>query len=281
MTGDGGFFHGGFMGLISAIAIMGWACQGTTMGPVGVVAVTRNPKRTVPLGIIVTCVVVSVVYGLMSYVAAGVLPYDQTAGQNLSATARVILPNSLFTFFVIGGGICAIISSFLMVLVMIRYPLAQMAEDGWLPKVFQKRTEEGYPYMCYLLVYIVALIPIVANMSVSSAVSMLMIPTMLLNVFLNTCCILLPKKYPGQYAKRSIKIPTSIYGVLCILGGICAGIVALTLFIDLTLKDAVIACGVILLPLFFSWLSLKNNSVDVKKLEMKKDKIIEDALQAE
>lgn len=30
---DGGFFHNGFAGMISAIAIMGWACQGTTMVP--------------------------------------------------------------------------------------------------------------------------------------------------------------------------------------------------------------------------------------------------------
>ena len=71
---DGGFCHNGFAGILSAIAIMGWACQGTTMGPVGVVPITKNPKRTIPMGIIVTCVVVSIVYGLMSYVAAGVLP---------------------------------------------------------------------------------------------------------------------------------------------------------------------------------------------------------------
>lgn len=45
---------------------MGWACQGTTMGPVGVISITKNPKRTVPMGIIVTCIIVSIVYGLMS-----------------------------------------------------------------------------------------------------------------------------------------------------------------------------------------------------------------------
>ena len=60
---DSGFFHGGMAGLISAIAIMDWACQGTTMSPVGVVAV---------------------VYGLMSYVAAGVLPYERRQ-RNLNA----------------------------------------------------------------------------------------------------------------------------------------------------------------------------------------------------
>ena len=136
---DGGFCHSGFAGILSAIAIMGWACQGTTMGPVGVVPITKNPKRTIPMGIIVTCVVVSVVYGLMSYVAAGVLPYEQIAGQNLSVTASAIMPNhALFAFFVIGGGVCAIISSFLAVLAMIREPLSHMADDGWFPVAFRK-----------------------------------------------------------------------------------------------------------------------------------------------
>ena len=144
-TFDGGFFHGGFGGMISAIAIMGWACQGTTMGPVGVVPITKNPKRTIPMGILVTCVVVSVVYGLMSYVASGVLPYEQIAGENLSVTAQAIMPHGLFAFFVIGGGICAIISSFLAVLAMIREPLSHMADDGWFPSAFRKKSSDGYP----------------------------------------------------------------------------------------------------------------------------------------
>ncbi len=71
---DGGFFHGGTAGLISAIAIMGWACQGTTMGPVGVVAITEKPKRTVPLGIVVTCLVVAVIYGLIVAACVVILP---------------------------------------------------------------------------------------------------------------------------------------------------------------------------------------------------------------
>ena len=187
---DGGFCHSGFAGILSAIAIMGWACQGTTMGPVGVVPITKNPKRTIPMGIIVTCVVVSVVYGLMSYVAAGVLPYEQIAGQNLSVTASAIMPNhALFAFFVIGGGVCAIISSFLAVLAMIREPLSHMADDGWFPAAFRKKNKDGYPYFCFLLVYIMALIPILTDMSVDNAITMLMIPTMLINAYLNAARI--------------------------------------------------------------------------------------------
>ena len=275
---DGGFFHGGMAGLISAVAIMGWACQGTTMEPVGVVAITEKQKRTVPLGIIVTCLVVAVVYGLMSYVASGVLPYEQVAGQNLSVAAKEIMPQSLFVFFVIGGGVCAIMSSFLMVLVMIRYPLAQMADDGWLLPVFKKKDADGYPFVSYLLVYIVALVPILTGMNVDSAISMLMIPTMLINAYLNVACMVIPRKYPGQFAKRALRIPRFIYDICSILGGVCALIIAVTLFKDLTVSDAIVAACVVIFPLVFSWIALKAKSVDADTLAKARDEIIRSAL---
>ncbi len=278
MSYDGGFVHNGFSGIMSAIAIMAWACQGTTMGPVGVISITKDPKKTVPMGIFVTCVIVAVVYGLMSYVATGILPYDQIAGQNISVTAREFLSGGLFSYFVLGGGICAIISSFLSVLAMIRDPLSNMVEDGWFPNSFKKKSEDGYPYFMFLIVYIVALIPILTGMSVSNAISMLMIPTMLINAYLNISCASIPEKYPESFENRSIKIPVGIYKFLCVLGGISALIIAFTLFKDLTAQDAVVAAAVVIIPLVFSAIALKNGSVDKNKLEKNKLEIINKAM---
>ncbi len=278
---DGGFFHGGFLGIISAIAIMGWACQGTTMAPIGVIAVTRDPRRTIPLGIIISCAVVSLVYALMSYVAVGVLPYSAVAGHNLSVTAKEIMPAGLFDFFVIGGGVCALISSFLMVLLMIRYPLAQMADDGWLPPVFRRKTKSGYPYMCFLLVYLVALVPILTGMNVESAVSMLMIPTMILNVYLNAVCFRIPEKYPEQFAKSSVRTSRRLFKVFSVLGAVCAGNVAVSLFMDLTRTDTIVAACVVGLPILFSWIALRRGLVDVKMLRENREKIIADAVSVE
>ena len=42
---DGQFFSGGFGGLIGAIAMMSFACQGTTMAPVSVMPATKKPWR--------------------------------------------------------------------------------------------------------------------------------------------------------------------------------------------------------------------------------------------
>ncbi|MCR5228761.1 MAG: APC family permease [Solobacterium sp.] len=278
---DGGFFHSGFGGAVSAIAVMGWACQGTTMGPIGVVQITENPKKTIPLGILVTCAVVSVVYGLMSYVASGVLPYAQIAGENLSVTAEAILPRGLYAFFVLGGGICAIISSFLAMLAMVREPLSRMADDGWLPALFRKKSPDGYPYFCFLLTYILALVPILTGMSVGNAISMLMIPVMLINSYLNISCVRIPREYPEQFARRSIKMPLWIYNACSILGGICAAVVAITLFMDLTAKDAAVAAAVVIIPLIFSAIALKTGSASAGELNERRREIVRTALKAE
>lgn len=170
-SADGGFFHGGFTGFVSALAVMGFACQGTTMAPVSMAAVTKNPKRTIPLGIIIITLLLAVIYGAMGIVAGGVLPYAETAGQNISVTARAIFPNALYVFFVVGGGIGAIASSALGGLGMFRYPLLQVANDGWLPSVFKKTDKNGYPYAIYLLFYVISVFPIVTGRSLDAIVS--------------------------------------------------------------------------------------------------------------
>lgn len=278
---DGGFFRGGFSGFISAIAVMGWACQGTTMAPVSMAAVTKDPKRNITLGIIIITFILSLVYGLMAYVAGGVLPFDKIAGQNLSVTAEVILPRGLFLFFVVGGGIGAIASSLLGGLAMVRYPLIHIAEDGWLPEIFKKKTKKGYPVYVYAVFYIISLIPILTGMALDAAVSLVMIPSMLMNIYMNLGCLTIPKKYPEQWANRSIKMNKVFYDICCVLGSICAGIVAFNLFKDLKQQDAIIATIMLVTIFFLSWLRLKQGAVSKEHLEKNKKEIVRKALEAE
>lgn len=280
-TGDGGFFRGGFPGFLSAIAVMGWACQGTTMAPVSMAAVTKNPKKTLPVGILIITVILSVIYGLMAYVAAGVLPYEQIAGANLSVTAQAIFPKGLYLFFVVGGGIGAIASSLLGGLAMFRYPLLHIAEDGWLPKVFKKTTKDGYPYLSYLVFYLVGVIPILTGMNIDSVVSLVMIPSMLINIYVNLACLKLPERYPEQWEKRSIRMGKGLYSVCCVLGALCAGMVAFNLFKDLNMQNAIICSCIIIALLGLSYWRLKIGAVKKEDLELRKEQIVKAALAAE
>ena len=57
--------------------------------------------------------------------------------------------------------------------------------------------------------------------------------------------------------------------------------VAITLFKDLTLKDAMVAAGVIIIPLVFSWIALHTGSVSAEDLHAKRQTIVDNALKAD
>jgi len=275
---DGGFFKGGVPGFFSAIAIMGWACQGTTMAPVSLVAVTEKPKHTIPIGILWVTLALAVIYGAMSIVAAGVLPYDKVAGANLSVTAQAIFPKSIYVVFVLGGGVCAIATSLLGGIAMLRYPLMKIADDGWLPAAFKKQTKNGYPWVIQLTFYILSVLPIVLGFSLDSIVSLVMIPCMLMNLYLNVACITLPKRYPEQWKKCALRMPIPLYNVVCVLSALCAGIVAFNLFKDLKPKDMIASLVIIAVCAGLSVLRLKTGAVKREDLKANRESIVAQAL---
>ncbi len=276
-TYDGGFFREGFGGFVAAIAVMGWACQGTTMAPISMAAVTEKPKRTLPKAIVIITILLAAIYALMAYVASGVLPYEQVAGANISVTAEAILPRGLYLFFVIGG-VGALASSMLGGIGMMRYPMLQVAEDGWLPAIFKKTTKSGYPYISYLMFYLISIFPIVTGMGLDSVVSLVMIPTMLMNMYMNFVCITLPKKYPKQWEKASFKMPVWLWNVCCILGVFCAGVVCYNLFTELSLTDSVVCVVLVAMLVGLSALRLKQGAVSKEALEENKNAVIEQAI---
>lgn len=279
-SADGGFFRGGVSGFVAAISIMAFACMGTS-GLVSMAAVTKNPKRKIPMAMIIVTAILAIIYAVMAYVASGVLPYDQVAGVNLSVTAEAIMPHTFYMFFVCGGGICAIGSTLLSTIAIFRYPMLQIAEDGWLPAAFKKTTKSGYPWVAYFVLYIVSAVPVLTGMSIETLVSDVMIPTMLMNLYMNIKCITLPRKYPEQWEKRSVKMPVWFWNICSALGGICALMVVYNLFINLATVDAIVCVIMVAVLVFLSWLRLKQGAVKAEDLEKIRQNTIKEALTIE
>lgn len=279
-TYDGGFFHGGFSGFIAAISVMSFACMGQT-SVCGMAAVSKKPKKNIPLSMLLVAVVIIFVYCSMGFVAGGVLPYDQIAGENISVTAEAVLPGGLYLFFVAGGGLCAIASSLLSTLGYIRYPMIRIANEGWLPSIFKKQTKSGYPYVTYGMYYLIGLLPLIFDMDLDAVVSLAMVPMMLIQLYMNAACIVLPKKYPEQWEKRSIRIPKVLYYFCCVVGTLCAGAVAYELFIALSVTEMIIAVVFVAALVILSVIRLKQGAVDIKELEEQRQQIITEAIAAD
>ena len=234
-----GMFAGGASGFIVSLSIMAFACQGTTMSPIAMMSVTKNSKRTIPLGVLLITVCLALIYGLMAVVAAGVLPIEQVANKNLALVAQAIFPNWLYVIFIIGGAVFAIATSLISGIAMMRYPAMRVAQDGWLPDFFKKTTKSGYPWVIQLTFYLFSILPIIFRFSLDSIVSLTMIPSMLMCFAQNISLIKIVKKFPKQWNESVIHMPTPIFNVLCVIAGICDLIVAYNLFVtmDLTLRQ--------------------------------------------
>ncbi|UTC61408.1 APC family permease [Treponema sp. OMZ 792] len=278
---DPNFFTDGFKGVIAGIAIMGWACQGTTMGPVSVSAVTMKPKKNIPYGIFLVTIAIAIVYGLMGYVSAGVLPISEVAGQNLSLVAAEIFPRSIFILFIMGGAVFAIATSMITGIIMVRYPILKVAQAGWLPKFFTKTTKTGYPWAVYGIYYILSILPVLLGLKLDAIVSLVMIPAMLTNLYTNIKCIKVIRDYPEQWKKSVLHMPRIIMDIICILSALCAAIVCYNLFMMLSTKEKLFMIGIMVIISILSIYNLKAGNVKIEELEANKKQIIEDALLAE
>ena len=71
----------------------------------------KNPHRDLPRAIIYSTALAAVFFALVSIVAVGILPIEQTAGKPLSEVAKAILPPTVYTAFIVGAGLFALATS--------------------------------------------------------------------------------------------------------------------------------------------------------------------------
>lgn len=279
-TAEEPFFLGGFSGFIGAIAMMSFACQGTTMAPVSVMLTTDNPRKRVPKAIMIITVIVGLVYALMSVVAAGVLPISEVAGQPISVSAYQVFSYPVYVVFILGGACCAIMSSLSSGMTMFRYPLLAVVEDGWLPKWLGKTTEDGYPYVLMGLFLAASIIPIFTPLTVDTMISLLMIPSMIMNAYMNIKLIKLVKEYPDHWKSSIFHMPTALFNCLCVLGTVCALAVAYYLFKDLTVGSMILCAVLLAIMIVIPYIQLKRGKVKAEDLYEKRARIAKAALEA-
>ena len=272
-----GMFAGGASGFIVSLSIMAFACQGTTMSPIAMMSVTKNSKRTIPLGVLLITVCLALIYGLMAVVAAGVLPIEQVANKNLALVAQTIFPNWLYVIFIIGGAVFAIATSLISGIAMMRYPAMRVAQDGWLPDFFKKTTKSGYPWVIQLTFYLFSILPIIFGFSLDSIVSLTMIPSMLMCFAQNISLIKIVKKFPKQWNESVIHMPTPIFNVLCVIAGICDLIVAYNLFVTMDLNGMLLVVAMCVVCVVIALIRLKSGAIDLQALENRKQAVMDEA----
>jgi APA family basic amino acid/polyamine antiporter len=273
------FFSSGIPGFLSATALMGFACQGATAG-IALTADTNKPTKTIPLAILCATAVVAVLYFFMGVVASGVLPIKQVTDRNLSAVAEVLFPNWAYIVFILGGAVFALATSLVAAIAALGYPISKIAEDGWLPKIFAKKTRSGFPWATQLAFYIISLIPILTGISFSSIVSLVMIPTMLLAAYCNLACIGIPARYPQQWKKSIFHMPMPLFATVMSLSAVADLFVAYYNFITLKPVEMAEVIAAFLACVVLAILRIRTKAVNVARLLEHKRIVAEEAANA-
>ena len=124
----------------------------------------KNPQRDLPRAIIFSTLLAAVFFALVSIVAVGILPVEQTAGQPLSEVARAILPAPIYTAFMIGAGLFALATSINSTFSWATKSVLIACEDGWLPPAIAGVNKRfNTPHILLTFLFLFGAAPIIAG----------------------------------------------------------------------------------------------------------------------
>jgi APA family basic amino acid/polyamine antiporter len=142
----GGWGHFGWSGILQGAAIIFFAYIG--FDAVSTAAQeAKNPQRSMPIGILVSLAICTVLYVLFSHVMTGLAPYTEFGGKNLTGVEGKLAPVATaiahtpylwlqqVIIVAILAGYCAVILVMLLGQSRVFY---SMSKDGLLPKVFSE-----------------------------------------------------------------------------------------------------------------------------------------------
>lgn len=219
-----GLFTNGASGFLAASAFMTFA----TFGANSIFQLSgecKNPKKDIPFVLIVATLFVAIIYAFVASVAAGVLPLEEVAGENLAKVAETILSKPLYLFFMVGGALCALASSLNATIAWVTKPLLQACDDGWLPKkLAYLHPKHKTPVVLIGIYYVLTIIPILAGIDMDLITNSVLVCMYLCMMVTSIATMRLPKLFPQQWEKSPFKCSQGVLNVLCIIATIVLGV---------------------------------------------------------
>ncbi|MDD7796158.1 amino acid permease [Clostridium sp. 'White wine YQ'] len=177
----------------------------------------ENPKRDIPLGLIMCLVVVSFLYISVAFVLTGMVPFKEIISENAVPGALARVGINWGSALVGTGAIIGMISTILAVLYGQVRVFMVMSRDGLLPKMFSKvHKTHKTPYISTIITGTVAAI-IAGFLPLDLIVQFLSIGTLLSFIVVSLAVITLRIKMPNF--KRIFRCPgvpfTPVITIIC------------------------------------------------------------------
>lgn len=210
------FITNGVGGFIETSAFLTFAVMGAN-GIFQMGGECKNPRKDIPLAFVVSTLGVSILYALVGTIAAGVLPVEEVAGENLSMVASVILPEKIYLLFIIGGAWGALATTLNANIAWVTKPLIQACEDGWLPrKLAYLHPKYKTPLYLLGLFYVITVLPIIAGIDIGSLANIVLILQYVVMIVTSLATVKLPKLFPKEWEESPYKCGKGVLWAICI-----------------------------------------------------------------
>jgi len=179
----------------------------------------KNPQRDLPRAIIFSTLLAAVFFTLVSVVAVGILPLDQTAGKTLAEVARAILPAPVYVAFIVGAGLFALATSINSTFTWATKSVLIACEDGWLPQgiaVVNKRFNT--PHILLTILLVVGSIPILAGKDLRYIIMLGGGLVFIYDLIPLAAAFLLAKRLPGVFGNARMNLSASRLRIISVLG---------------------------------------------------------------
>ena len=264
-------FPDGFTGFFTAVGLVSFATGGAqVVAELG--GEMKNPKRDIPLVIVVATIFVGLLYAFIASIAVGVLPIPEVAGRPLTSVAKEVLPSPVFICFMVGGAMFALATTLNATFTWVTKSLLIAIEDGYLPKTLGTVNKRfGTPHWLLLIFYIIGILPIVSGMSLDVVAQLGTGISLIVFAFPALAVTQLPKKYPEAYKQSFFKLP---YPVLVVIA--TAAIVVLLyqsylLISDLKLGYIMGTFAYIFISALIAHFSNKKSNLSIESIQFAKN----------
>jgi len=211
-------FPNGWYGFALACVVMSFATGGASyVSELG--GEMKNPHRDLPRAIVFSTLIAACFFALVSIVAVGILPIEQTAGATLSDVAREILPAPIYTAFIVGAGLFALATSINSTFSWATKSVMIACEDGWLPKglaVVNKRFNT--PHLLLTILLVIGSAPVLAGWKLDYIIMLGSGLVFIYDMVPLIAAFLLSARLPDVFAAAQLKMSDTTLKALCVAG---------------------------------------------------------------
>ena len=196
----------------------------------------KNPGKTIPRAFLIAIPLVTLLYILVSVTAVGISPLANDGGQSLANVAKSFMSPAGFYFFILCGGVLAIITTLNAGFMWGTKSLLVMATDGIFPQALAKvnrRFSTPHIFLTFIYVVSTASVLIFGEKYLAAFAALGSIGGIIIFIPILGAAWSLPRRAPKAYAAAYFKLKGIFLPLAVIIGAVLAFLVMAMLLIDL------------------------------------------------